>query len=96
MVKGTTSTGFKFSFDKARLDDMRLIEAFSDSVDESIDNIQRLKASKQILERLLGHEQKEKLYNHIEGYSDGLIPSGALAKELNDILAAVPGNTVKN
>ena len=57
MVKGTTKTGFKFSIDPDAIKDMEFIELMA-AADE---NPLKYPA---MIERMLGKEQKDKLYEH--------------------------------
>lgn len=96
MREGKTSSGFEFAFDEKRLNDMRLVDALADVVNVNVPELKRIIALSQVIERLVGADTKEKLYEHIASYNDGLVPSGALEKELQEILTAEPGNTTKN
>lgn len=96
MREGKTATGFEFKFDESRLNNMRLVEAFAEYSDTTKPEFSRIGAFSKAISLLLGDEEKDKLYDHIAGYSDGLVPANALDKELTEILAAGPGNTVKN
>ena len=83
MVKGTTSTGFKFSYDKRLLDDWRIMEAIAYA--DSPDNMRRVKGTADLITFLLA-DNKDALMEHIKSYSDGFIPTEALRKELFEIL----------
>lgn len=96
MREGKTSTGFEFKFDESRLNNMRLVDAFAEFSNTAESEFSRMSAFSKVITLLLGADEKERLYDHIASYSDGLVPADALEKELKEILAAEPGNTVKN
>lgn len=96
MREGKTSTGFEFAFDEKRLNDMRLVDSLADVVNVNVPELKRIIALSQVIERLVGPETKDKLYDHIAAYSDGLVPANALEKELQEILTADTGTTAKN
>ena len=58
MIKGKTQSGFSFKLDNNKLDDMELLE-FLAGVDDDMTLLPEL------VERLLGKEQKAKLYDFI-------------------------------
>ena len=60
MVKGTTTSGFKFEIDETVADDMEFMEALADAMDDAV-------KFPKVIERLLGAEQKKSLYDHIRG-----------------------------
>ena len=58
MLKGKTKSGFEFEIDEKMLDDMELMEAIV-AADKNELMVPAL------VEKLLGTEQKQKLYDHI-------------------------------
>lgn len=95
MKKGTTSTGFAFTFDERNADDMRMIELIAISDDDSASEFQKLAASSKILEMLLGKDQKAALYDHIGQFHDGRVPVADLMNALKEIMTA-GGEPIKN
>lgn len=98
MVKGTTSTGFEFEFDKSALDDMRLIDALAASVDESKGELGQIMAVSTLLTLLIGQTQKDRLYAHIGARNEnGRVPSADLRAELDEMVRqAGEEKTLKN
>lgn len=84
MIKGTTSSGFKFEIDEKQLKNYEFVELISE-VDEN-----ELLMPK-ILKMLLG-DQVEALKDHVRD-EDGIVPIEKMVQEIKDIF----GNTqVKN
>lgn len=79
MIKGETTTGFKYEIPKDVLDDYELVEAVGE-IDVSASAIPR------VLTLLLGEEQKNKLKDHIRNEA-GRVPMSAMNKEIMDILS---------
>lgn len=97
MAKVTTPSGFLCEFDRTALDDMRVVELFGLATDESADDFARFRATSSVVEKLLGGEQKEALYDHIASGHAGRVPLRALFDELTAILKASAGeDVVKN
>lgn len=57
-MKGTTSTGFNFEFDETLFEDLEFIELLADADENGMQ-------FPKFLDRLLGTEQKKKLYDHV-------------------------------
>ena len=87
MKKGMTKSGFEFEIDEKCLDDMRMLEAISESMDNPL-------LFPKVFTMLLGKEQKERLYKHLED-ENGRVPTAAVSAELNAIFSEM-GNTGKN
>lgn len=80
MVKGKTKTGFKYEINEALKNDAEFLELFA-KMSEG-DSVYLFK----MIERLLGSEQKAKLYEHCRA-EDGTVPLDVLTAELLDIIA---------
>lgn len=78
MVKIETKTGYKCKVNEKVLEDIRFLEDFSKMEKGEITAIFDL------MDRILGDEQKEKLYKHCED-KDGLVPAETLGEELADV-----------
>lgn len=76
MIKGTTSSGFKFEIDEKQLKNYEFVELISE-VDEN-----ELLMPK-ILKMLLG-DQVEALKDHVRG-EDGIVPIEKMVEEIKDI-----------
>lgn len=87
MKRGVTESGFKFEFDENDWDDMEFIEIMAEA-DEN-----PLKYPKMI-ERALGKEQKDKLYEHCRN-DKGRVPVTAIRKEIDEIFE-IAGEDEKN
>ena len=96
MRKGTTESGFKFEYDERRLNDMRLVDDFAIMLDADVPVAEQLMAQSRVLERILGKETKEALYDHIASTNDGLVPVDVLGAELNSILTGGKPNDKKS
>lgn len=57
-MKGTTSTGFNYEFDETLFEDLEFIELLADADENGMQ-------FPKFLVRLLGDEQKKKLYDHV-------------------------------
>ena len=89
----TTSSGFKCRVDANKLDDMRLFENII-LLQEEGDEYTKLKASLELLTDILGKEQKEKLYKHLED-TEGKASTLAFRRELTEIFSALGDNKKK-
>ncbi|MCD8207082.1 MAG: hypothetical protein LUD72_04000 [Bacteroidales bacterium] len=93
MVEGETRTGFKFSYKRKVLESMRVVEALA--------NLERGEGKSiiglsDLLSLMLGEEQKEQLYEHLESLDDeGYASMDALKDELEDMFNA-SGDQGKN
>ena len=87
MRSGTTSSGFKFKIDEVDLNDMEFIELMAEAEENP------LKYPKMV-ERMLGKEQKQKLYDHVST-KVGRVPPDAIDKELEEIFI-LAGEDAKN
>lgn len=74
---GTTKSGFKFSVSESSLDDMELVDLLAES-DENFLVLPK------IIEKLLGKEQKKKLYEHLKT-DKGNVPIESVSDELKEI-----------
>lgn len=88
MRKGTTSTGFAFSFEETNADDMRLVDALALIMSDETDSFQSITAASTAAELLLGKEQKRALYAHIGKSWDGRVPPTELIRELEEIMSS--------
>lgn len=82
-----TAKGFECEVKDEVLDDMRLIELMSETMENPVH-------FPKLAEKLLGKEQKEALYQHLET-DDGRVPVKAIAEAVTDIFNAL-GSTGKN
>lgn len=82
--KGVTASGFEFEIDDAVINDMELIDAIADSMDDN-----PLAFSK-VCAKLLGSEQRKKLYDHVR--ENGRVPLEKISAEITDIFNAFGDN----
>lgn len=83
MTKGITSTGFEFEFNDKALKDARLIEKVAALSNED------LRSLTYVLDKLLGEEQKEKLYDHVaELDPDGMADIQKVISEIGEMVKA--------
>lgn len=81
-MKGKTHTGFNFEIAPDALEDVETLEMLA-----KVQNGDGLKLFN-VLERLLGLEQKDKLYEHIRNET-GKVMINDLAAELEDIMSSL-------
>lgn len=82
--KGVTASGFEFEIDDAVINDMELIDAIADSMDDN-----PLAFSK-VCAKLLGSEQRKKLYDHVR--ENGRVPLEKISTEITDIFNSFGDN----
>lgn len=82
--KGITASGFEFEIDDAVINDMELIDAIADSMDDN-----PLAFSK-VCAKLLGSEQRKKLYDHVR--ENGRVPLEKISTEITDIFNSFGDN----
>ena len=80
MVKGKTQSGFNVEINEKRMEDIRFFEL----LDDMETNPLRLP---KLVEYMLGKEQKEKLYAHLE--KDGIVNAADVTKEMESIFHLV-------
>ena len=83
MIKGKTTTGFKFEVDERVLDDWRLITNIE--LAESNVLTDKVKGVTALVHLLLGSNEP-KLMEHIAKKNDGYIPTDAIINELANII----------
>lgn len=87
MKTGKTSTGFEFKIEDDVLDDYELLEVISE-----VDRGDYGKVT-EMVEMLLGTEQKEKLKEHVRN-ENGKVSAAKIMDEVKDIFEA--SNEIKN
>lgn len=89
MVKGTTTSGFKFSIDPDAIKDMEFIELAAEAEENGL-------MLPKMLERVLGKKQKDKLYDHVRN-SKGRVMIDDINNEVEEIFNALnQDNETKN
>jgi len=79
MIKGKTESGFEFSVDENRANDMRVIDAMVEVEDGNLGGVSRL------VNLILDPEQKKAFYKHL-ALEDGRVPLDKASKEIFEIL----------
>lgn len=79
MITGKTQSGFEFSIEKDRLDNMELLDELAEIDAGNVAAISRASTL------LLGKEQKKSLYKHLRR-EKGNIPIEAFVNEIVDIM----------
>lgn len=87
MKSGKLQNGFKFKVDEASLDDMELLEDLAE-IDKG--NILKYPAA---IERILGKEQKAKLYDKIRDPETGRVTATATSEALTEIIEVLNSQT---
>lgn len=80
MIKGVTESGFEFELEENLLNDMEVVDALARLIDDD------LLAMPVLANKMLGKEQKKKLYDHIRK-EDGRVLIEDFTKEIFDIFA---------
>ena len=88
MIRGTTSTGFKYEYDKERLDDMRFVDVLAVVVNPEAPQFEKIAGASQLLTMLLGADMKKALYEHIGKNHEGRVPRAELEQALSEIMQA--------
>ncbi len=96
MTKGTTSTGFSFEYDEARLDDMRYVDILSTVIDPEAGLLEKVSGTSKLVSMLLGEDMKAALYAHIGAAHEGRVPRAELEAALSEIMAAAGKDAEKN
>lgn len=81
MVKGTTTTGFKFSVDPDAIKDMEFIELAGAAEENGL-------LLPKMIEKVLGEKQKKKLYDHVRN-SKGRVMVDDINNEIKEIFDAL-------
>ena len=90
----TTKSGFTCMVDEGRIDDMRFFDALVDMEAPESTPFDKLRATKNVMTILLGEEQKQALYKHIEE-EHGTAKTAVVASELQDIIAGLSDSKKK-
>lgn len=77
LIRGKTKSGFEFEISKEKLDDIELLDAI-ETFDETSNGMTR------VLNRLLGTEQKKKLYDHVRN-EEGTAPISKIVPLITEI-----------
>ena len=81
MVKGTTTTGFKFTIDPDAVKDMEFIELAADAEENGL-------LLPKMIEHVLGKDQKKKLYDHVRN-NKGRVMIEDVSDEIKEIFSAL-------
>jgi hypothetical protein len=88
MVKGKTKDGFEYEIDMENVEDMRFVEALAEADEGSP------RALREVLNRMLGEEQKERLYEFCQD-EKGRVPLESVKGVITEIFEAA-GEEIKN
>lgn len=86
-IKGKTNSGFEYEIDSMVMDDMELVDALADTMNDNPLSFSI------VCTKLFGVEQKKRLYNHLR--KDGRVPLEAISNEIADVFKAM-GEDGKN
>lgn len=78
IIKGETSSGFKYAVNKNMLNNVEFLEIFA-----KVQNGDQMKIF-ELIEMSLGAEQKKQLYDHVRD-EEGMVPVDAVSKEISEI-----------
>lgn len=82
-MKGATKSGFAFNVDEDKLDDYRLVKDLR-SISKGNSGL-----VVDVIERLLGEDQEEKLMEHVESLNNGKCSATGMVEELQEIFEAL-------
>ena len=88
MQKVITKSGFECLVDKKQMDDMELVDKTAEA------DAGNPLAVSAVIEKVLGKEQKAKLYNHLRN-EDGRVPIEKVGEEIVEIITSL-GSEGKN
>lgn len=88
MIKGKTESGFEFEVDEQCIDDMELVDALSETMNDNP------LAFSIVCTKLFGVDQKKALYDHLRN-ANGRVPLEEISKAIGDVFKAF-GDTGKN
>lgn len=86
MKRGKTKEGFEFEVNEKVLKDMEFLDILHDVV--SGDDEKAVNAYPELLNKILGKEQKQKLYDFIRD-SEGIVPIEAVSETVKQIIEQV-------
>lgn len=95
MRHGTTSTGFVFDFDEQNANDMHVLRHVRSIIDPQASPLERSSALLDLPVMLLGQDQTDALYRHLEKLHGGRVPPAELERELTEIMQG-GGEELKN
>ncbi len=78
VIKGTTTTGFKYKIEESALNNFELVDTLAELDDNPL-------LLPKVLKLILGDEQKKALLEHVRA-DDNTIPIELVEKELMDII----------
>lgn len=84
MLTGTTKSGFEYAIEDNRLDNMELLDAFTELSDDEAESA--LAVSKVCL-LMLGKQQRKRLYDHLRR-EDGTVPTKEVGETIMEIMQA--------
>ena len=88
MQKVITKSGFECLVDKKQMDDMEVVDKIAEA------DAGNPLAVSAVIEKVLGKEQKAKLYNHLRN-EDGRVPIEKVGEEIVEIITSL-GSEGKN
>ena len=86
MIKGKLDNGFEFEIDETRFDDMEFVDDLADAADNDPLAVSR------VSRRLLGEEQRKKLYDTLRA-EDGRVPIADAVNAIKAIMEQTGENT---
>ena len=84
MIDVKTKSGFKMSLDEKLLEDQDMLDLIVAS--ESEDESEKLKATKELYEFILGDDGYKALKDHVRKNNDGYCPARVLSAEFLELL----------
>ena len=96
MIEGTTSSGFRYIYDEARLDDMRFVDVLAEVLNPEASRFSKISGTSRLVTMLLGPEMKVALYEHIGKSHEGRVPRADLEAALEEMMAGAGKDAEKN
>lgn len=85
-MKGKTQSGFNYTLNEKRMEDIRFFELLNEADANPL-------ALPKLVEYVLGSEQKEKLYQHLE--KDGIVAVPDVVAAMTDIFHSIEEKSKK-
>ena len=93
-MTGTLKNGFVFELDETVADDMRFVDLLAKAMDEKTSVPRQLVALVNVIDMLLGQDQRERLYEHIAKDNGGRVPIEVFRECFAEIMMG--GEPLKN
>lgn len=80
MISGKTKSGFEFSVDETKLNNMEFLDVLSETEENVL-------AFSKVVTMMFDPQQKKALYDHVR-LEDGTVPIEAIVEEVTEVMSA--------